>query len=121
MSIAGYLTSRNNTELRMPKSGVSSSNRGKNTQEKNIHDDTQSIRYQGPVLTGEKSVEQGQRDDVIRAASHRGNLYSRVVDRDLPLREHPPAAPGTSVLPSESRPRKSGPEIIWKHKRNAKN
>jgi hypothetical protein len=100
----------------MPKSGESSSSQGNNT-----NDDTLSIRYDGPVLTGEKSVEQGQRDDVIRAASHRGNLYSRVVDRDLPLREHPLAVPGTSVLPSESRPRKSGPEIIWKHKRNTRN
>jgi hypothetical protein len=113
MSIAGYLTSRNNAELRIPKSGAPSN-------EKNTHKDTLSIRYEGPVLTGEKSVEQGQRDDVIRAASHRGNLYNNIVDRDLPLREHPPAVPGRSVLPSESKLGKRGPEIIWKPKRSTR-
>jgi hypothetical protein len=112
MSIAGYLSSRNNTELRMPKSGESASTRGKDTQ-----NDTLSIRYEGPVLTGEKSVEQQQRDDVIRATSHHGDSHSKVVDCDTPRREHAPAIPGRSVLPLESKPRKSGPGIIWKIKK----
>jgi hypothetical protein len=103
MSIAGYLASRNNTELRMPKSGEPSSNRGENT-----------IRYEGPVLTGEKSVEQEQRDDMIRPASH---LHNKVGDRDPMLREYPPAIAGKSVLPLEPKPRMSGPGIIWKSKK----
>jgi hypothetical protein len=49
MSIAGYFQKRTNP-LRMPTSR-----------------DSTGIRYDGPVLTGEKSVEQAQRDDQIRA------------------------------------------------------
>jgi hypothetical protein len=88
MSIAGYLSSRYNPELRIPKSAEPASSQGKDTKK-----DTLSIRYDGPILTGEKSVEQ---------------------QRDTPLREHPLAIPGRSALPLESKPRKSGPGIIWK-------
>jgi hypothetical protein len=49
MSIAGYFQKRTNP-LRMPTSR-----------------DSTGIRYDGPVLTGRKSVEQAQRDDQIRA------------------------------------------------------
>jgi hypothetical protein len=110
-----YLSSRSNTQLRMPKYGKSTSNRGEEKQK-----DTLSIRYEGPVLTGEKSVEQRQRDVVIRATSHRPDLYekldlySNVEDCGPSLREHPPAIPGKFALKSESTPRKSGPGIVWR-------
>ena len=100
MSIAGYLSSRNKTELRMPKSGESASNQGT---------DTLSIRYSGPVLTGEKSVEQQQRDDVTR-----GDFNNKAVDCGPQLRERPVPTLGIYGLPLESKPRKSGPGIIWK-------
>jgi hypothetical protein len=106
MSIAGYLSSRYNPELRMPKSGEHASNRG-DTQK-----DTLSIRYEGPVLTGEKSVEQRQRDVGIHATS-----YRPVVDCGPPLRRDPPSIPGRSALPLESKPRTSGPGITWKVKK----
>jgi hypothetical protein len=85
MSIAGYLSSRNKTELRMPKSGQSASNQGK---------DTLSIRYSGPVLTGEKSVEKQQLDDATR-----GDFYNEGVDCGPPLRERPVATLGMYGLP----------------------
>jgi hypothetical protein len=106
MSVAGYLSSRYNPELRMPKSGEHASNRG-DTQK-----DTLSIRYEGPVLTGEKSVEQRQRDVGIHATS-----YRPVVDCGPPLRRDPPSIPGRSALPLESKPRTSGPGITWKVKK----
>jgi hypothetical protein len=78
MSIAGYLIKRGNTELRMPKSGEpGKGNAGP------------SIRYEGPVLTGQKSVEQEQRDDAIRATSHLvGESYSTVENYDPVLQAH---------------------------------
>jgi hypothetical protein len=84
----------------MPKSGESASNQGK---------DTLSIRYSGPVLTGEKSVEQQQLDDATR-----GDFYNEGADCGPPLRERPVATLGIYGLPLESKPRKSGPGIIWK-------
>jgi hypothetical protein len=92
MSVAGYLSSRYNPELRMPKSGEHASNRG-DTQK-----DTLSIRYEGPVG--------------IHATS-----YRPVVDCGPPLRRDPPSIPGRSALPLESKPRTSGPGITWKVKK----
>ena len=60
MSIAGYLSSRNNTELRMPKADASPL-KAKGWPP---------IRFEGPVLNGEKSVSQHQRDVAILAESH---------------------------------------------------
>jgi hypothetical protein len=58
MSIAGYFSKRGYAELRMPKTR-----------------NDLGIQYQGPVLTGEKSVEQQQRDDALRATGHRSELH----------------------------------------------
>ncbi|HEX4135259.1 MAG TPA: hypothetical protein VHY84_11660 [Bryobacteraceae bacterium] len=42
--------------------------------------DSLGIRYEGAVLTGEKSVEQEQRDDAIRAISHPGESSETLED-----------------------------------------
>jgi hypothetical protein len=63
MSIAGYFSKRDFKELRMPKPGESTETR-----------DTLSILYEGAVLTGQKSVEQAQREDAIHAAERPGVL-----------------------------------------------
>jgi hypothetical protein len=68
MSIAGYFCKRG-SELRMPKT-----------------EDSLGIRYEGAVLTGEKSVEQRQRDDAIRAISHSGESSKTVEDYLAALR-----------------------------------
>jgi hypothetical protein len=78
MSIAGYLSKRNTVELRMPKSDES----GKPC------NDGPAIRFEGPVMRGEKSVRQEQRDVAIRATSHRGESYSTIEDYDPVLRAH---------------------------------
>jgi hypothetical protein len=80
MSIAGYFSKRGYTELRMPKPGDAKSE--------------PLIRFDGPVLNGEKSVEQQQRDVVhrreaaVRAPSHSGESYSATQDYDPVLRAH---------------------------------
>jgi len=77
MSIAGYFSKRGYTELRMPK-----------------EKDALGIQFEGPVLTGEKSVEQQQRDIVtsreaaVRATSPLGESYKTVEDYDPVLRDH---------------------------------
>ena len=67
MSIAGYLIKRGYTELRMPK---------------------HSIRSEGLVMSGEKSVEEQRRQDAIRATSCGGESYKSVKDYDPVLRAH---------------------------------
>jgi len=81
MSVAGYFGKRGN-ELRMPKSRGTQSD----TQEDAKND--LRIRYEGPVLNGEKSVEHQHRDDAIRASSHLGESYKNVEDYDPVLRAH---------------------------------
>jgi hypothetical protein len=61
MSNAGYLVRRTYTELRMPKADASSTNQATGWPP---------IRFEGPVLNGEKSVEQRQREVAILAGSH---------------------------------------------------
>jgi len=78
MSIAGYFCKRV-TELRMPKSGDSASNQAR---------DALSIRFEGPVLTGEKSVAERHREVAIRASSPLGESYKTVEDYDPVLRSH---------------------------------
>ena len=46
------------------------------------------IRFEGPVMRGEKSVRQEQRDVAIRATSHQGESYGRMEDYDPVLRAH---------------------------------
>jgi hypothetical protein len=71
MSIAGYFSKRGDTELRMPK-----------------EKDALRIQFEGPVLTGEKSVEQQQRDAAIRATYPLNESYKTVEDYDSVLRSH---------------------------------
>ena len=80
MSIAGYFSKRGYTELRMPKPGDA---KGESL-----------IRCEGPVLNGEKSVEQQQRDvvhrreEAIRATTNTGESYRATQDYDPVLRAH---------------------------------
>jgi hypothetical protein len=71
MSIAGYLTSRYNAELRMPKPAESPLNQAAGGP---------SIRFEGPVLNGEKSVEEAHRNDAVFAATHRSELHKILED-----------------------------------------
>ena len=81
MSIAGYFSKRGYSELRMPKSGEPGNS-------SNSSNDGPSIRSEGPVMSGEKSVEQQLRDDAIRVTPHLGQSYSNVEDYDPVLRAH---------------------------------
>jgi hypothetical protein len=69
MSIAGYL-SAGKREVRMPKKGG----------------DESGIRFDGAVLTGEKSVE--ERLKMPDAVPSSGEYYERVEDYDPVLRAH---------------------------------
>ena len=71
MSIAGYFSKRGYAELRMPKT--------KNDL---------GIQFEGPVLTGEKSVEHQQREAAVRTTSPLGESYKTVDDYDPVLRAH---------------------------------
>ena len=73
MSIAGYLAPHI-TELRMPK--------------KTEKTDTLGISFEGPVLTGERSVQHRQRDEAIRTFDTTGEAYKRTQDYDPVLRAH---------------------------------
>jgi hypothetical protein len=73
MSIAGYLA-RPMTELRMPK--------------KTEKTDPLGISFEGPVLTGERSVQHRQRDEAIRTFDTTGEAYKRTEDYDSVLRAH---------------------------------
>lgn len=57
MSILGYFQPRS-VELRMPKTA-----------------DSLGIRFEGPVLTGEKSVQQQQQDEALRAVNGPAEPY----------------------------------------------
>ena len=70
MSISGYFAPRT-VEFRMPKTA-----------------DPLDIRFEGPVLTGEKSVQQRQRDDAIAACNTAGESYKKTEDYDPVLRAH---------------------------------
>lgn len=70
MSIAGYFAPRI-TELRMPKKV-----------------DALGISFEGPVLTGERSVQHKQQDEAIRAVDATGEAYQRIEDYDAVLRAH---------------------------------
>ena len=70
MSISGYFA-RRTVEFRMPKTA-----------------DPLDIRFEGPVLTGEKSVPERQRDDAIAASNKTGESYKRTEDYDPVLRAH---------------------------------
>jgi len=80
MSIAGYFSKRGYAELRMPKPGDAKSE--------------PLIRFEGPVMNGEKSVEQQQRDVVhcreaaVRATPNTGVQYHATQDYDPVLRAH---------------------------------
>jgi hypothetical protein len=78
MCVAGYLAGKRFRELRMPKSGELG--------------DALSIRSEGPVMRGQKSVEEQRRVDAIRAASSEepfgGKTYETVDDYDPVLRSH---------------------------------
>ena len=50
--------------------------------------DTLGISYEGPVLTGERSVQHGQRDEDIRVSDTTGESYKGVEDYDPVLRAH---------------------------------
>jgi len=73
MSVAGYFSK--STELRMPKQS-----------------DALGIQPEGPVLKGEKSVEQGRRENAIAASrivlSCKQECYRRIDDYDSVLRAH---------------------------------
>ena len=73
MSIAGYLA-RPMTELRMSK--------------KTEMTDTLGISFEGPVLTGERSVQRTQRDEAIRVFDTKGEAYKRTEEYDPVLRAH---------------------------------
>lgn len=68
MSIAGYFGVRR-PELRMPKKG----------------DDRVGARFEGAVLSGEKTVEERLKDDSLRPG---GACYECVEDYDPVLRAH---------------------------------
>jgi hypothetical protein len=70
MSISGYFE-RNTTALRMPKAA-----------------DPLGIRFEGPVLTGETSVQERQRDEAIAAWNNTGESYQQPEDYDPVLRAH---------------------------------
>jgi hypothetical protein len=70
MSIAGYFA-RRTAELRMPKTA-----------------DPLGIRFEGPVLSGEKSAQERQRGDAIAACNTAGESYTRSEDYDSVLRAH---------------------------------
>jgi hypothetical protein len=74
MSIAGYFSKRGYTELRMPKPGDAKNE--------------PLTRFEGPVLNGEKSVEQRQGEAAVRTPSHPGESYNATGDYDPVLRAH---------------------------------
>jgi hypothetical protein len=61
MRIAGYFSKRGNSELRMPKPGDAKSEPW--------------IRFDGPVLNGEKSMEEQCSEAAVRATSHPCESY----------------------------------------------
>jgi hypothetical protein len=71
MSVAGYLGA-GKTDVRMPKKGV----------------DELGIRFEGAVLTGEKSVGEGLREGAVRAKLAADEHYGGVEDYDPVLRSH---------------------------------
>ena len=71
MSIAGHLGA-GKPEVRMPKNGG----------------DGSGIRFEGAVLTGEKSVEAGLGDSAVDAQKPGEELYGSVEDYDPVLRSH---------------------------------
>jgi hypothetical protein len=89
MSIAGYFRKRGYTELRIPKT---KSDLG--------------IQFDSPVLTGEKSVEQQQREAAIRATSPLDESYKTVEDYDPVLRAHCRLYSGAGPLSRGRRPRR---------------
>ena len=71
MSIAGYL-GFGKPEVRMPKKG----------------DDGSGIRFEGAVLTGEKSVEEGLRGSAVDAKRPADEFYATVEEYDPVLLFH---------------------------------
>jgi hypothetical protein len=71
MSVVGYL-GKGTPELRMPKEDV----------------DELGVRFEGVVLTGEKTVEEGLKSDVVRRVDECHECYERVEDYDPVLRAH---------------------------------
>ena len=70
MSISGYFQPRI-VELRMPKTA-----------------DPLGIGFEGPVLTGERTVQEQERHEAIRAFDTTGEAYKRTEDYDPVLRAH---------------------------------
>jgi hypothetical protein len=76
MSIAGYLVRRGPVWRMRP------------ALRNDAGEDELGIKVEGPVLAGEKSLEERRAEDVVSAGREEGEFYSELEDYDLVLKSH---------------------------------